>query len=218
MSDGQGFPAVSDGAAGERREQILAAAWVALTEAGFENITTRRLAEAAGVNIATLHYYFGNKEALLTETLRYAQRWAEARMRAAVAPARTAGEAMERAVAVTWELMASRPGILRFDLAVRGFRDADARREAAAVYGAYRGFVREIVEWHVRDGGAIRDGLASDELAHYVVCMVDGILLHHTLDGDDRAARRNLSSMGRQIFEMLGLPPAQAAIGAILIL
>ena len=54
------------------REEILEAARVVLTQTGYEKITTRRIAEAAHVNIATLHYYFGNKEALLTEALDYA--------------------------------------------------------------------------------------------------------------------------------------------------
>ena len=62
-----------DGGNGERggieqrreqiRIQILEAAAIALTRGGYERITTRRIAEEAGVNIATLHYYFGTKEA-----------------------------------------------------------------------------------------------------------------------------------------------------------
>jgi len=190
----------------QRREKILAASWLVLKEVGFEKITTRRIAEAAGINIATLHYHFGSKEALLIETIRYAQRWASRQMRDGVEGARSPGEMLDRAFAVTWELVQARPGILRFDLAVRGFRDDEARREAESVYSAYRGFVTEIIRAHVDSGGALADGLTAETLGDYVVATVDGIVLHHTLFGDDAAAERNLNLVRRHVLELMHIP------------
>ena len=48
-----------------RREQILAAAHKAMIAEGVYHATTRKIAEAAGVNVATLHYHFQNKEEIL---------------------------------------------------------------------------------------------------------------------------------------------------------
>jgi len=48
-----------------RREALVLAAYRRLAEAGFEGLTTRDVADEVGVNIATLHYYFPSKEALI---------------------------------------------------------------------------------------------------------------------------------------------------------
>ena len=50
-------------------EALLDAAERVLVDAGFAAITTRRLAEEAGVNHGLVHYYFGSVENLLVRTL-----------------------------------------------------------------------------------------------------------------------------------------------------
>jgi AcrR family transcriptional regulator len=48
----------------ETRQRILDAALQAFGEASFKAVTTRRIAQAAGVSLPTLQYYFGDKEGL----------------------------------------------------------------------------------------------------------------------------------------------------------
>jgi TetR/AcrR family transcriptional regulator, regulator of cefoperazone and chloramphenicol sensitivity len=48
----------------ETRQRILDAALKAFGEASFKAVTTRQLAQAAGVSLPTLQYYFGDKEGL----------------------------------------------------------------------------------------------------------------------------------------------------------
>jgi AcrR family transcriptional regulator len=50
-------------------DALLDAAERLLVEVGHAGITTRRLAEAAGVNHGLVHYYFGSVETLLLRTL-----------------------------------------------------------------------------------------------------------------------------------------------------
>jgi AcrR family transcriptional regulator len=50
-------------------EALLDAAERVLVDAGYAGITTRRLAEEAGVNHGLVHYYFGSLENLLVRTL-----------------------------------------------------------------------------------------------------------------------------------------------------
>jgi len=50
-------------------EALLDAAERLLVDVGYARITTRRLAETAGVNHGLVHYYFGSNEALLVRTL-----------------------------------------------------------------------------------------------------------------------------------------------------
>ncbi len=50
-------------------ESLLDAAERLLVEVGYAGITTRRLAEEAGLNHGLVHYYFGSNENLLVRTL-----------------------------------------------------------------------------------------------------------------------------------------------------
>ena len=53
----------------ETEQALLDAAERLLVDVGYAGITTRRLAEAAGVNHGLVHYYFGSNEALLVQAL-----------------------------------------------------------------------------------------------------------------------------------------------------
>ena len=55
----------------DRRQDILAAAVEVFAKYGFLGATTRRIAEAAGVNEVTLFRYFGSKETLLLEAMQH---------------------------------------------------------------------------------------------------------------------------------------------------
>src|SRR5580704_8114677 len=50
---------------GKRRAALLQAAFDTVAEVGFEGLRTRAVASRAGVNIATLHYYFPSKQDLI---------------------------------------------------------------------------------------------------------------------------------------------------------
>src|SRR5258706_12308284 len=55
--------------ADERRRSLVLAAYQLIAEKGFEQLRTRDIAARAGVNIATLHYYFARKEDLIPEVV-----------------------------------------------------------------------------------------------------------------------------------------------------
>jgi AcrR family transcriptional regulator len=53
----------------ERQEQILEAARTCLLEAGYAHLSTRRVAEAAGMGLGHIHYHFGSKRNLILAVL-----------------------------------------------------------------------------------------------------------------------------------------------------
>ncbi|MFV8755549.1 TetR/AcrR family transcriptional regulator [Nannocystaceae bacterium ST9] len=55
----------------ERRAQLLAAAFEIVAQKGLEGLRTRDVVDRAGVNVSTLHYYFGTKDALLVALVEY---------------------------------------------------------------------------------------------------------------------------------------------------
>src|SRR5215831_143100 len=62
--DGAPAPATS-AKADSRRAALVRAAYDLIAAHGLEGLRTRDIAARAGVNVATLHYYFPTKEALI---------------------------------------------------------------------------------------------------------------------------------------------------------
>src|SRR5882672_3117237 len=69
--DGARTPRVRTAHADERRRSLVLAAYELIADKGFEELRTRDVAARAGVNIATLHYYFGSKEDLIEGVVEY---------------------------------------------------------------------------------------------------------------------------------------------------
>ncbi len=55
----------------DTRRRILDAAIVAFAADGYEGVSTRRLAEQAGVNLPAIQYYFGSKEGLFRAAIEH---------------------------------------------------------------------------------------------------------------------------------------------------
>src|ERR1041384_7947179 len=62
----------ASGTPGQRRPPLGAAPFRRLASAGFGGLRTRDVAADVGVNIATLHYYFPSKEALIRAVIGHA--------------------------------------------------------------------------------------------------------------------------------------------------
>lgn len=64
-------PATIVAAFDERRLSLVRAAYEIIAAQGFEQLRTREVANRVGVNIATLHYYFATKQALVEAVALY---------------------------------------------------------------------------------------------------------------------------------------------------
>lgn len=64
--------AAHGGSADDPKERILSAAGEEFAERGFESTTVRDICLAAGVNVAAVNYYFGDKQKLYNEAVRQA--------------------------------------------------------------------------------------------------------------------------------------------------
>lgn len=189
----------------QTRELILQAAREALIRTGYERITTRRIAEEAGVNIATLHYYFGTKEALLSEAVHYAIQQTYTRLQQSIDAAPDAVTALGDTFQTVWNIVRERPGILRFDLVVRALRDESAREEVLQLYEGFRRILFAIFKRREQEGISWSATMNPEHLAHFVVASVDGIVLHHAVTGDDEAARVSLTLLLQYTLSQLGV-------------
>ncbi len=101
-----------DGNPAETRRGILRAAEESFAAAGFVGATTRRVAARAGVNVATLHYHFGNKEKLYRAVLDAAS-GAELTVPGA---GKTPAERLAAVVEALWNFGAAHPSLPRLSL------------------------------------------------------------------------------------------------------
>lgn len=81
-----------------RRAQVLQAARACIVALGYERVTVRDVAAAAGVSTGTVVHYFGDKESVLEAALLDEVQSTGLALRAALAGARSAWERLERLV------------------------------------------------------------------------------------------------------------------------
>jgi AcrR family transcriptional regulator len=101
-----------DGDPAETRRGILRAAEESFAMAGFVGATTRQVAARAGVNVATLHYHFGNKENLYRAVLDAASGAELTVPGGGKAPA----ERLAAVVEALWDFGAAHPSLPRLSL------------------------------------------------------------------------------------------------------
>jgi AcrR family transcriptional regulator len=132
------------------REALIQAGYTQLAERGFEGLRTREVAAAAGVNIATLHYYFPTKEALIAGILEHTM----ARFRSTIAPAETRGDLLRAHFGGLRRLVRDEPEIFAVmgELALRSSRDAGIADLFGRTIETWHRTMRGLIESASRDG------------------------------------------------------------------
>ncbi|HEX3630692.1 MAG TPA: helix-turn-helix domain-containing protein, partial [Candidatus Dormibacteraeota bacterium] len=104
-----------------RREDLVNAAFRQIAAHGFEGLRTREVAAEAGVNVATLHYYFPTKEALIRGVIGHAM----GRFRSTLAAHGRSQDQLANHLSAVRGLMRREPelGTVMLELALRSARD-----------------------------------------------------------------------------------------------
>jgi AcrR family transcriptional regulator len=131
-----------------RRRELLEAAYLLVGERGLEGLRTRDIAARAGVNISTLHYYFGTKEALLVALVGHAS------SKFTSSPGPRGGRAAPHAPATlrahlerAWRTFQSTPHLATVlqELVLRGQREAATRAAFRALYEGWNRVVEQVL-------------------------------------------------------------------------
>jgi AcrR family transcriptional regulator len=136
-----------------------------LFEVGYAGVTTRAVAEAAGVNHGLVHYYFGSMEELLTQTLeRFVDQLADALEALYDDPNLTFADKWRLGSQFWVEEPTSRFPKILLELLAMGWNMPSLQPRIAEVHARFRA----IFEHHF--GQALRDyGLGEDEFPLKVV-------------------------------------------------
>jgi AcrR family transcriptional regulator len=146
-----------DAVADVRRDQMLAAAAQLITERGFSETRIADVAERAGASPPLVVYYFGTKDNLLTEALRWSERsFYEA---ADTMLQRTRSMKKRLQTLVTWTLLPSKQADIRdwglwFDLWAQAFRHPEVKKDRAELDQRWRDLIKRVVQDGV-DAGEI---------------------------------------------------------------
>lgn len=171
-----------DAVADVRREEMLAAAAQLIAERGFSDTRIADVATRIGSSPALVIYYFGTKDSLLTEALRWSERSFYAAVEAMLQETSSLEDRIRSLVA--WCLPAAHDLTadwgLWFDLWVQAFRHPEVKKDRAALDQQWRDLVARVV----------RDGIASGEIGDVDVesftvmwtALLDGLVVQVALE------------------------------------
>lgn len=173
----------------DRRQALVLAAFRQIAENGFEGLRTREVAAEVGVNIATLHYYFPTKEALIRSVVAHAM----ARFRSTLEPHGSPANQLRNHLRAVRKLLREEPevGVVMGELALRSARDASLARIMREMYIAWHRILRGLLRRAAREGHLAPD-LDSDDAAALIMAILTSMTLPTVASADrmDQAFRQ----------------------------
>ena len=184
----------------DRQEALVRAAFNQIAERGFEGLRTREVAAGVGLNIATLHYYFPTKEALIRGVVAHAMD----RFRSTLAPHGSPADQLRNHLRAVRKLLRDEPevGAVMGELALRSARDPAMARIMGEAFQAWQRTLRGLLQRAAGDGYLAGD-LDYDDVAALIMATLTSMTLPSTASADrtDRAFR--------QLERWLGLRPSK---------
>jgi AcrR family transcriptional regulator len=158
----------------DRRRALVDAAFGQIAERGFEGLRTREVAAEAGVNIATLHYYFPTKEALIRGVVAHAME----RFRSTLAPHGSPDDQLANHLKAVRALLRKEPAIAAVmgELALRSARDASLARIMRQSNDGWHRTLRALLH-RAAGAGKLAPSLDSDEAAALIVATLTSMVL-----------------------------------------
>ena len=173
----------------KRRQELVLAAYREIAERGFEGLRTREVADSVGVNIATLHYYFPTKEALIRAVLDHAME----RFRSTLAAHGSPSDQLRNYLRSVRNLLVEEPelGAVMAELALRSVRDRSIGSIMNQMYDVWHVTLRGLLKRAVREGG-LRPELDNDAVAAMIIATLTSMTLPVMNDPrrGDRALRQ----------------------------
>jgi AcrR family transcriptional regulator len=161
---------------GKRKTALLEATFDVIAEVGFEGLRTRSVAERAGVNIATLHYYFPSKQTLIEGLAQFLGAKFVALHGPAPEPSGyKALDALRQEFSDGGYYQEHQPKMLIVmqEFGLRGQRDPEIQKIVDMMYGYCRENLEELVTMGLADG-TFRAELSREETVVMLLCVLFG--------------------------------------------
>jgi AcrR family transcriptional regulator len=189
----------------QRRDQMLLAAAVLISERGFSETRIADVAERVGASPALVVYYFGTKDRLLTAALRYSETAFYAAAEEMLTRTRSLSRRLETLVDMTCVPQGSDdvPAAwgLWFDLWAQAFRQPQVEQDRIELDQRWRDLIERVVDDGV-DAGEIT-AVDAEEFAVTFSCLLDGLSIQVALKDPvvvpERALRVAMSFASREL-------------------
>ncbi len=183
------------------RQKILDATALLIAELGWAAVTTRAIAERAGVNNALIHYYFGTKDALLIEaaSTMFAEEFEGPMTR--MAAAGTFTEGLQAFVDYLRVIEDHGPGVtVSVEALLRGVRDEGVRTWIEGLLGGARRLLEQVV-MAAQARGELPADLDPTGAAAVLAALLDGLVLYRLVFPD-----LDLDAVESSLLGMLAAP------------
>lgn len=195
-----------------RRAQVLRAARSCIVALGYERVTVRDVAEAAGISTGTVVHYFGDKDSVLEAALLSKIEETGLALRAALSGALTAWERLERLIAASLPATEEVRDEWRLWLTFWGEATRNERLRAVSQ--------RQHRRWTRFLARIIAEGIAAGEFAPVdpttvaaeLAALIDGMAVQATLGNPQLDAERMRQLCLTALRRLL--PPATSAVVA----
>lgn len=158
------------------RERLLEAARELIPEVGWAGVSTRKVAERAGLGSGLVHYHFASLQELLTLAATGA---VERFLQEFLAQLKSTSDAQQKVTALTSTLdsfdTTGRSNLLMTETLLAAARHEDVRAGLATMM---TGFRADLADWF-RSTGEVED---PEGTAVVLSAVFDGLMLHRTID------------------------------------
>ncbi|MET8775862.1 TetR/AcrR family transcriptional regulator [Nocardia sp. NPDC050713] len=195
----------------ERRAHLIEAAIGLAEKKGVAGVTTRDVAQAAGVSLGVVHYCFENKDALMTELVKALSM----ELRDSVDANETVWqdvesgkEALQKLVRAGLELMwlnieaTPERQLLTYETTTYALREGEQTPKKLAIareqYAFNDSTVADILD-HARDATATSWSVPVQTLSRFTLNVIDGVVLRWLVDNDSEAVRAQLDLLSEML-------------------
>ena len=196
-----------DAVADVRRDQMLAAAATLIAERGFSDTRIADVASRVGASPALVIYYFGTKDSLLTEALRWSERSfytaTEEMLRSTSSLRRRLELLVEWTLVPTTQNEIAGDWGLWFDLWAQAFRHPEVKKDRAELDAQWRELIARVVRAGI-DAGEIGT-LDVETFAIVWSSLLDGLAVQVALDDPVVDVERSRKIALDVAFKELGL-------------
>ncbi|MEU2257524.1 TetR/AcrR family transcriptional regulator [Nocardia xishanensis] len=195
----------------ERRAHLIEAAIGLAEKKGVAGVTTRDVAQAAGVSLGVVHYCFENKDALMTELVKALSM----ELRDSVDANETVWqnvesgkEALQKLVRGGLELMwlnieaTPERQLLTYETTTYALREGEQTPKKLAIareqYAFNDSTLADVLD-HARDATATEWSVSLETLSRFTLNVIDGVVLRWLVDNDSEAVRAQLDLLSEML-------------------
>ncbi|MET8422782.1 TetR/AcrR family transcriptional regulator [Nocardia sp. NPDC059091] len=195
----------------ERRAHLIEAAIGLAEKKGVAGVTTRDVAQAAGVSLGVVHYCFENKDQLMTELVKALSMELRDSVDANETVWQDVGtgkEALQQLVRAGLELMwlnieaTPERQLLTYETTTYALREGEQTPAKLAIareqYTFNDSTVADVIE-HAREATGTSWTVSVDTLSRFILAAIDGIVLRWLVDNDSAAVRQQLDVLATTV-------------------